>query len=457
MARVVDETRSLFVDDEDDDIIEVQVNPRSRPANSLEGFLLNMPSGRSSGRPSRTPSVPLARDARRHSRRVPARRGEQNPSHNHRPHQPATFIDLTADEDESEPRAQSQSQGGRNPRRTASQMSTPPRLARSDSTFMAPPPANFIDLTESPDDVVALDPMQGPPGLRYAPRRREMDRLVQVEMREEQPQQQQQHQHPRLPPMVPGFGAIAGRLAGILGAANYVRAEGMPMVAQNAWRMPHLDVSINPFHQPRQPSPKAPAEPPPPTRKGFTRDTRAESEDGADRVVICPACHEELAYDPAGPPVQAPTTASGRKRKRAPGEHHFWAVKKCGHVRAPTMIMTVRDSLTDCDARYIAPTALRTANLQRPSPTAWAFPVRTGDGPSRLPLTSGARSLAATPMWPTRRSGWASSCEGPCSKGYIYGFIFPTMERRSGGRWHGNGSGAGSTVFFGVRVHTMVI
>lgn len=73
------------------------------------------------------------------------------------------------------------------------------------------------------------------------------------------------------------------------------------------------------------PPPPPPAPPPtgqklvvPPAREGFTRDT------GEDVVVVCPACGGELEYVPGG---------EGKKRKREKGEHHFWAVKACGHVR----------------------------------------------------------------------------------------------------------------------------
>lgn len=78
---------------------------------------------------------------------------------------------------------------------------------------------------------------------------------------------------------------------------------------------------------PTEPSPKPPMTPP--TRDGFTRDTSSTEE----RIVVCPACNDELAYDPTGAaPEPIVTSANGRKRKRAPGEHHFWALKKCGHV-----------------------------------------------------------------------------------------------------------------------------
>ncbi len=67
----------------------------------------------------------------------------------------------------------------------------------------------------------------------------------------------------------------------------------------------------------------------PPTRPGFTRDTHTATEDAEETVVICPACNEELAYDPT---EAAAESATSKKRKRVPGDHHFWALKKCGHV-----------------------------------------------------------------------------------------------------------------------------
>ncbi|SPO03103.1 uncharacterized protein DNG_05785 [Cephalotrichum gorgonifer] len=55
-----------------------------------------------------------------------------------------------------------------------------------------------------------------------------------------------------------------------------------------------------------------------PPREGFTRDT------GEDTVVVCPACGDELEYDPG--------KGEGKRRKRDKGDHHFWVVKACGHV-----------------------------------------------------------------------------------------------------------------------------
>lgn len=55
-----------------------------------------------------------------------------------------------------------------------------------------------------------------------------------------------------------------------------------------------------------------------PAREGFSRDTAEEM------VVVCPACGGELEYDPG---------KSGAKKRKNQKEHHFWAVKACGHVR----------------------------------------------------------------------------------------------------------------------------
>ncbi|KAM0362015.1 hypothetical protein ACHAO7_011409 [Fusarium culmorum] len=71
---------------------------------------------------------------------------------------------------------------------------------------------------------------------------------------------------------------------------------------------------------------------PPPTREGFTRNTCLDPEKESESVVICPSCNEELAYDPSRTVTQGSVGTAKGKRKRGPGEHHFWALKKCGHV-----------------------------------------------------------------------------------------------------------------------------
>ncbi|KAI0512828.1 hypothetical protein F5B22DRAFT_296692 [Xylaria bambusicola] len=96
----------------------------------------------------------------------------------------------------------------------------------------------------------------------------------------------------------------------------------------------HLDYGAHPFPAIQPPPippvapPKPAHEPPKPARPGFTRDT------GEDVVAICPSCEQELAYDPVdddnNPSGAAPKKSS--RSKKAMAEHHFWAVKACGHV-----------------------------------------------------------------------------------------------------------------------------
>ncbi|RWA10213.1 hypothetical protein EKO27_g4900 [Xylaria grammica] len=100
----------------------------------------------------------------------------------------------------------------------------------------------------------------------------------------------------------------------------------------------HLDYAAHPFPamQPHAPPaagagagagpPKPAHEPPKPARPGFTRDT------GEDVVAICPSCDQELAYDPEGDDDAPATPAKKPRSKKAMAEHHFWAVKACGHV-----------------------------------------------------------------------------------------------------------------------------
>ncbi|KAI0544314.1 hypothetical protein F4679DRAFT_565437 [Xylaria curta] len=72
--------------------------------------------------------------------------------------------------------------------------------------------------------------------------------------------------------------------------------------------------------------PKPVHEPPAPARPGFTRDT------GEDVVAICPSCDQELAYDPEADDDNSPAPSRKPRSKKAMAEHHFWAVKACGHV-----------------------------------------------------------------------------------------------------------------------------
>ncbi|KAJ0132189.1 hypothetical protein BFJ63_vAg16519 [Fusarium oxysporum f. sp. narcissi] len=96
---------------------------------------------------------------------------------------------------------------------------------------------------------------------------------------------------------------------------------------------------------PRQPNRKPQTPSPPPTRVGFTRDTCADPEKDSENVAICPACGNELAYNPT----------SKRKRKREPEERPFWALKKCGHVTYPIIHLPQTESNKK---RFTVPTAI---------------------------------------------------------------------------------------------------
>ena len=93
-----------------------------------------------------------------------------------------------------------------------------------------------------------------------------------------------------------------------------------------------------------------------PAREGFSRDT------GEETVVVCPACGGELEYDPA-------KNEGAKKRKREKGEHHFWAVKACGHVCFFWLfffyLLTPKPSF-----QFFIPTSLRSFS---PSPLFHAF------------------------------------------------------------------------------------
>ncbi|KJZ76861.1 hypothetical protein HIM_03738 [Hirsutella minnesotensis 3608] len=291
----------------DDEIIEIQANPIHRRPGNLESML----------NPQRqfSPAMPAGlRTGRRHrdaAGSVPQRLSRpQSP-----PRQPAAVIDLTEEPDSPADQRGSTSQATitRNPRRTNSQRPSPPRLARSDNTFIGPM-TSFIDLTEdSPED------------------NRDSGSAPHVRLRH----RHHHHHHHHPPRHHHHFGhdqlfELELRRSGGLFVSNIARGmQEITGILQNGLFRSgfHPQVDFPGQFSPREPSPKPPMEEVPPTRDGFTRDTCADAGDEEERVVICPACQDELAYDPT-----ETTATSSKKRKRAPGEHHFWALKKCGHV-----------------------------------------------------------------------------------------------------------------------------
>ncbi|KAH9886169.1 hypothetical protein F4778DRAFT_786889 [Xylariomycetidae sp. FL2044] len=88
-----------------------------------------------------------------------------------------------------------------------------------------------------------------------------------------------------------------------------------------------LDYNNPPFPPPPAAANAKPAhQPPSVAREGFTRDT------GEDVEAICPSCEEELAYDPDEEDVPGTPAKRPSRSKKDKAEHHFWAVKGCGHV-----------------------------------------------------------------------------------------------------------------------------
>ncbi|KAH8653726.1 hypothetical protein BX600DRAFT_515971 [Xylariales sp. PMI_506] len=286
----------------------------------------------------------------------------ENPSAHAQP----DVIDLTGDDGDEV--VVSASQNAR--RQQSSRRSTAPRLSRSDSSYIgSQTPQNVIDISsdsEDDDDEVQIHGVR-PQSIPANPRPHHHHH-------HHAPHHHHHHHHhhrplhnphrpgldgrsPRHLPAVnlgngPNNRASAGagpfaRFFNFVGFgsafANQPRDEDIVMLgarASPAAAVPipglapiHLNYIAHPFgdhvhHIPPPPpaaAQKPPHEPPPKARDGFTRDT------GEEQIVICPSCDEELAYNPDesdenGPPAKKPRT---RKDK---AEHHFWAVKDCGHV-----------------------------------------------------------------------------------------------------------------------------
>lgn len=299
----------------DDDLIEIHAEPVNRAPNNT-GLILPQP--------QRHASQPTQRRARQQQQPQPP---PPPPAPAARPQDDAV-IDLTEEPDSpvlqrAAPRPPPIRTGpGRNPRRTNSQRITPPRLSRSESIMLASQ-TSFIDLTGD-DDVEEVVPEQPPRRSQrnnQRPQLRPNDQLIELEFINAH----MADHHARHPGMMPSFtGGFAGGLGRALAdmlSTDFIRG---------GFRPTRVNMPYTPAQTRREPTPKPPMSPPPPTRSGFTRDTCAEPEDGVE-VVVCPACNEELGYDPSGTAVQ--TVPGGqKKRRRAPGDHHFWALKKCGHV-----------------------------------------------------------------------------------------------------------------------------
>ncbi|TQV94401.1 hypothetical protein V2A60_002567 [Cordyceps javanica] len=319
--------------DDDDDLVEIVSARPSRPTSTVPAPLALPAPG---SRPSSTG------DARRRQQAA------SRPS-SQVPRQDDAVIDLTEEPDSPvevrPPRLNTARDAPvrlppmrthRHPRRTNSQRLTPPRLSRSESIMLASE-SSFIDLTGEDDAISTTNATLGSSTTHEPPRRSNRnhqppiilphpdstggsDHLVDLEFLNPR--------HAIRYGFASSFARGFGRTLADILSADFLTSQPSSIPLPTG-----LPARLYAQRQPRQPSPPREMPPLPPTRSGFTRDTAVEPGDNAEeRVVVCPACDEELAYDPtAGGAVQ--TTATGaKKRKRAAGDHHFWAVKKCGHV-----------------------------------------------------------------------------------------------------------------------------
>ncbi|KAI1402895.1 hypothetical protein F4819DRAFT_453198 [Hypoxylon fuscum] len=230
-------------------------------------------------------------------------------------------------------------------RRRSQQRNTPPRLSRSDASYVGG--RAFIDLTVDQDDE--------PPAAVMPPLRR--DNLPRPP-----------RHPPPIPPPIPHEPPNNRPQLGMLGHIQAIPLNGLQDLFRNMpvfqlmgrnfqpgnhrqdeddlvimgdrdlLRPPEpqgpipdnmqLNYNAHPFvAQPGHggAAPKPTHEPPKDARDGFTRNT------GEDVVAICPSCEQELAYDPDGD-EDGPPPAKRARTKKATAEHHFWAVKACGHV-----------------------------------------------------------------------------------------------------------------------------
>ncbi|EGR50120.1 uncharacterized protein TRIREDRAFT_120917 [Trichoderma reesei QM6a] len=240
-------------------------------------------------------------------------------------HPPATtYIDLTEEPDSPVERRRTQASdpqvtlqqvtnniAGRHPRRTNSQRISPPQLARSDSTLVGGQ-SSYIDLTVDEDE-------QQRSGREHWRARAH-----------QRPHHHHHHHHHHHTRHNNEDHLVALRLMG--GSGHHQLESGIRVLGRtladilNGNFTASLNSPQNRFPAEPEPRPKPPMEPIPSASAGFTRDTRAADGQSEELVTICPACNEELAYDPTE------SSTPSKKRKRAVGEHHFWALKSCGHV-----------------------------------------------------------------------------------------------------------------------------
>ncbi|KAI1477808.1 hypothetical protein F4774DRAFT_387749 [Daldinia eschscholtzii] len=226
--------------------------------------------------------------------------------------------------------------------RRSVQRGTPPRLERSDASYTNS--QTVIDLVSDSDE----EPEVMPPPRRSnpPPRNLHQDEFARQPPRIRPPRQ------PMQPDLIPGRNPF-DQIQHIMNQIPLFRLFNNPnhmannhdddlvllghrnvmqeMIPQPNLPPVNLDYDIHPFAAMAPPAPgganpKPAHEPPKETRPGFTRDT------GEDVVAICPSCDQELAYDPDDDGSSTATPSRRARTKKDKAEHHFWAVKACGHV-----------------------------------------------------------------------------------------------------------------------------
>ncbi|KAK4131558.1 hypothetical protein BT67DRAFT_427305 [Trichocladium antarcticum] len=249
-------------------------------------------------------------------------------------HAALEVIDLTGDSDSPavEPGVAAPRPRTQNPRRHNQR---PPALPRRDGSVLGNINATVIDLTGD-------DPRPSPPMPQQLPRHH-------IHRRNNAHHDQWQAPDP-LRPLHQGhhmalgdnaqLGGVGARLIGIIDRISmglfyrgqspdveveFIGGPGLHMAADPlAHNAPNLD-----YRGGDRGAPKPAFVPPPPARAGFTRDLGGAD----DETLVCPGCEKELHYDPedAGAPA-AKKAKPARASRKDQEEHHFWALKECGHV-----------------------------------------------------------------------------------------------------------------------------
>ncbi|KAI0148380.1 hypothetical protein GGR57DRAFT_505173 [Xylariaceae sp. FL1272] len=288
---------------------------------------------------------------------------------------PATVIDLTGDDDDDvvQHRQTAAQRASANTRRRRSQQQNAPRLNRSDANYVGD--QDIIIISDSEDE------------LAPRPRGRNVNNINNNNRNLHRHIHHHHHHHngfgiprgPRNPARPPPAmadqdpndfeGHFDGHLHRLIHRIPFFRAMGRPAAPPVAANRPlpedelvitgernlgqprpaamnidnplpqtfmlgGLNYMAVPFPDPlhfappaadRARAPKPQHVPPKAARPGFTRDT------GEELVAVCPSCEQELAYDPDADHSADTPTKSGKAKKNQ-REHHFWAVKACGHV-----------------------------------------------------------------------------------------------------------------------------